>query len=420
MRILYLCADLGIPVLGRKGASIHVRELASAFARAGHQVVMVAQTLNKLPAEKPAEINWPVIQVPASSAASAAVLALEEFNQKLGLENSLPGELRRILYNKELEVELKRRFERAPPDVIYERASLYATAGITLAQELKVPLVLEVNAPLSVEQATYRTAGLGQLALEAERWCLSQANAVIVVSGTLRDHVYSLGVDAARVHVLPNGINPEAFHPGARDPAVGAELNLDGGPVLGFVGGLRPWHGVEALPALLERLVGRYPQLRMVIAGDGPLRAELERVLNERGLRDRVTITGLLAHEQIPAIVRHFDVAVAPYPQPEHEFFFSPLKIFEYMACGIATVAPDMGQIAELISHGRTGLLYPAGDLDALGACCEKLLGDAALRTAIGQAAARLVHEQFTWDRNAARILELAVSFRQTAQQAQA
>ncbi len=408
MKILYLCPDLGIPVLGRKGGSVHVRELVAAWGRAGHQVVLAAQTLSKSPWEKPAEMDCSLLQVRPAAGAAAAALALKEFNALLGTQNSLPGELRRILYNKELGNELLRRFENDRPDFIYERASLYATAGVWLGRQLRVPLILELNAPLALEQAAYRATGFGDLATQAERWTLSQADAVVAVSAALAAHVRSLGVEENRVQVLPNGVNPQLFHPSAADRDLRARMNLNSGPVVGFVGGLRAWHGVQTLPLLLQRLTERGLDVRMVIAGDGPLRQELQRVFDERGLSGRVVITGLLAHEEIPAMIRQFDVAVAPYDELEHPFYFSPLKLFEYMACGVPVVAPKLGQIAEILCDGETGLLYPAGDLDALSAGCERLLRQPALRKKVGDAGARVIHERFTWDLNASRIIEWA------------
>jgi glycosyltransferase involved in cell wall biosynthesis len=410
MKILYLCPDLGIPVLGRKGAAVHVRELVSAFGHAGHTVILGAQMLSKSPWEKPATLDVPIMQVRPASGTASAVLALREFNQQLGVENSLPGELRRILYNKELEAELQRRFENDPPDFIYERASLYATAGVSLARALRVPLILEVNAPLAVEQATYRATGFGTLAAEAERWTLTHADAVVVVSSQLGEHVRSLGAEASRVHVMPNGVNPELFFPGARDPELRSRLGLNGGPVIGFVGGLRPWHGVEVLPELMERLSAKFGNLHLVIAGDGPLRSQLVSELKRRNLSSRAVLAGLVPHEEVAGLIRQFDVAVAPYGKQDHTFYFSPLKLFEYMACGVPVVAPALGQIPEVIREGETGLLYPAGDLESLTARCEQLIGAADIRQRLGRAAADLVKSQFTWSRNAARVVELARS----------
>lgn len=408
MKVLYLCPDLGIPVLGRKGASVHVREFVAALTRLGHRVTLAAQMLNKSPWETPAALDTPVLQIRPAVSASAAVQAFKEFNEMLGVENSFPGELRRILYNQELAAELKRRFENDPPELIYERASLYATAGIAVARQLRVPLILELNAPLALEQSAYRATGFGELAAQAERWTLSHAQAVVVVSTELRAHVLSLGVAPDRVHVLPNGVDPLLFRPGKAEPRVRRALKLDGGPVLGFVGGLRPWHGVEVLPELLTRLSRHHHGLQLVIAGDGQLRPDLEREFQRRGLERRVRFTGLLEHQEIASVVRQFDVALAPYPRHDHAFYFSPLKLFEYMACGVPVVAPALGQIAEVVQDGKHGLLYPAGDVDALETRCRELLRRPRLRASLGRAAADFVRRNYTWEHNAKRVVELA------------
>jgi glycosyltransferase involved in cell wall biosynthesis len=410
MKILYLCPDLGVPVLGRKGASVHVRELIAAFIRAGHTVVLAAQVLNKSPWEEPAKVGASVLHLRPSSHVTAAAAALKEFNNRLEIENSLPGELRRILYDQEVAADLQRRFESDPPDFIYERASLYGTAGVAVARQLKVPLLLELNAPLAVEQTSYRSTGLGELAAKAERWALSRADAVLVVSAALRDHVAALGTDASRVHVFPNAVDPMLFLPGPRDPGIRARLGLGEGSVLGFVGGLRPWHGIDILPALLERLVKRHKKLQLVIVGDGQLRAELETGFANRGLINRVVFCGAISHEEVAPVIRQFDVGLAPYPQLDHAFYFSPLKLFEYMACGIAVAAADVGQVSELIRHGKTGLLYPPGDLEALSAACSRLLGNPRLRRTLARKASKLVHTHYTWDKNASRIIQLAHS----------
>src|ERR1051326_6064134 len=350
MKILYLCADLGIPVLGRKGASVHVREMTGAMARAGHEVTIVAQTLTKAPWEKRAELAVPIIQVRRGPALSAAVQAFKEFNEPLKSESGFPGELRRILYNQQLVDDVRRRFENVPPDFIYERASIYGIAGVALAELFQVPLLLELNAPLAAEQSAYRATGFEGLAAQAEKWLLKKADAVLAVSNELKKHVLAAGVPARRIHVIPNPVNVDLFRPGKAESSVREGLNLNGVPVLGFVGGLRPWHGVESLPKLINELRKDHPAAQLLIAGDGPLRKQVETQFRTRGLKRHVTFTGALRHEEIPAVIRQFDIAVAPYPNLDHEFYFSPLKIFEYMACGVPVVAPKLGQIAEVVT----------------------------------------------------------------------
>lgn len=408
MKILYLCPDPGIPVLGRKGASVHVRELVAAFGRAEHSVVVAAPVLNKSPWEEPAEIEGRLLHLPPGPESIAAILALKTYTENLGIESSLSGEARRILHNQEFGAKLERKFENHRPDFIYERASLYATAGVSLARELERPLIVELNTPLALEQATYRATGLGDLAEQAERWTLVRADAVLAVSESLRDYAISLGVDPERAHVVPNGVDTDLFHPD--EPETRLRWGLGDGPVLGFVGGLRPWHGVDVLPELLDRLRERHPGVRLVIAGDGPMRGQLEREARERGIEESILFTGALPHEEVADLIRCFDVALAPYPRPEHDFYFSPLKLFEYMACGVPVVAARLGQISEVVRDGETGLLYPPDESEALFAACDRLLDDPELRRRIGGAAAREVHDRYTWDHNAARITDLARS----------
>jgi glycosyltransferase involved in cell wall biosynthesis len=408
MKILYLCGDAGIPVLGRKGASIHIREMISAFARAGHKVVLAAQVLNKSVWETSTPAEASVVHVRSNANTSAAIAAFKDFTDTIGTQSSLPGELRRILFNHDLHADLKKRFEADAPDFIYERGSLYGTAGVSLACHFNVPLLWELNAPLAIEQSTYRSNGFGSLAANTEQWTATRADAVLTVSEQLRKHVLRLGADSRRVHVTPNAIDPTAFLPAPRDPAVAARWGLGDGPVIGFVGGLRPWHGLERLPGLLARLVRIHKNLKLIVAGDGPLRADLERAFKTRGLREHAVFTGSLPHRDIPALIRNFTIALAPYPKLEHDFYFSPLKVYEYMGCGVPVVASKCGQLARLIRHGKTGLLCDAGNQAALAAACDRLLKDERLRSSIGRASAKLIHTHYTWDHNAKRAIALA------------
>ena len=161
------------------------------------------------------------------------------------------------------------------------------------------------------------------------------------------------------------------------------------------------------------------PDLRLVIAGEGPLRNQLEQELNKRSLRHHVVFTGWLAHHDVPRLIRLFDVGLAPYLPMDHAFYFSPLKLFECMACGISMVVPRIGQIGDIVQHNETGLLYSPGNLDELSSACDQVLKDAALRQRLGQGAAKYIHDQHTWDHNAMRVTALARSIQERRQQAQ-
>ena len=215
-----------------------------------------------------------------------------------------------------------------------------------------------------------------------------------------------------RVHVVPNGVDVRRFAPGPPSPDVRARHGIGPGPIVGFVGGLRPWHGVEAIPAILARLAPAHPGVQGVVVGDGPLGADLARAAEAAGVRSRLHLLGRVPHDAVAPLVRAFDVALAPYPPATHAFYFSPLKIFEYMACGVPTVAAALGQIGEVVEDGVHGRLYPPGDLDACAAACHALLSDRAQALRLGAAAAAAVRASRTWAHNAARVTDLAASCR--------
>jgi len=408
MRILYLSADLGIPVRGSKGAAVHVRAMAEAFARAGHQVVVATPVLTRSPWQPPADLGVPVMHLPLEGAALDAMAAMKSFAARIGTGEEATGEVRRMLYDEQLGNQLVRRLHRDPPDVIYERLSLLGTAGAATANALDVPLILEVNAPLAFEAAAYRGATLPDIAAAAERWTLARAAAVVVVSAILAEHVQAAGVAADRITVLPNAVDPARFFPGPAASAVRERLDLSTGPVIGFVSGLRAWHGTGMLPAIVSRLSSRHPGLTLVVVGDGPQRAAVEAEVHSLGLGDAVRFTGAVAHDEIPGLIRTFDLALAPYEVTEHAFYFSPLKVFEYLACGVPVVASRVGQLPEIIEDGITGLLCAPGDIDDFVAACDRLLSDPEARRDMGQAGAKLIASSYTWDDNAARVTQLA------------
>jgi glycosyltransferase involved in cell wall biosynthesis len=273
MNILYLCSDTGIPVLGRHGAAVHIRSLIGALMQEGHRVTLVAPLLNKSPWEEQESVAATVVHLPASGETAAATVSLRAFHRAMGqADNPLPGVIRRILYNQEVGRYLQGQFADNTPDFIYERASLFGTAGVTLARAWNRPLVVEL---VPWRPSRRPTESCSRRPAPSRRRTLSQADLVLVVSAELRGYAIELGADPDRVHVVPNGVNPTVFRPRSNDSSWQSQTPK-AGPVLGFVGGLRPWHGVGVLPALLERLSGMHRGVRLVIAGDGPLRGELE------------------------------------------------------------------------------------------------------------------------------------------------
>jgi glycosyltransferase involved in cell wall biosynthesis len=141
--------------------------------------------------------------------------------------------------------------------------------------------------------------------------------------------------------------------------------------------------------------------------GDGPERPTLLSLLAHYGVRSSTVVAGAVAPQDIPGWLASMDVGVAPYPQATG-FYFSPLKVYEYMAAGRPVVASRVGQVARLVQDGVTGLLCPPGDATALAGALTRLYRDSPERERMGRAGRELVLREHTWDAVVERILRIA------------
>lgn len=385
MRIAYLCSDLGIPWGGYKGASVHARSFVGAIEKMGHDVVVFA-------ADPGSDEDARVIRIPvpgladgdAAKAKSPVFRALRHVWNNVAVEQTL--------------------FERLPaiePDWIYERYGPFGVAGARVAERLRIPHVLEVNAPLAWEGREYRRQALQEAAeyLEAEAFELTST--IVTVSRELEAMLVERGVPASKIVVLPNGVDVDRFRPdGRRFPVASPAVETF---VIGFVGSLKPWHGVDLLADVFRHLASD-ERFRLLVVGDGPGAKVLDRLAAE--FPGRVIRIAAVPHEAVPAYLRAMDIALAPYPELEN-FYFSPLKVLEYMACGCAVVASSIGQVRELVRHGEDGLLVAPGDRVELVRAVERLALDPRLRARLGSAAADTVRRAHQWTDRIARLLDV-------------
>lgn len=398
MRIAYVCSDFGVPIAGTKGASTHVRELTSAFAELGHEVQIFTPRAGGPPP--------PGFAVPVRELAPEGYDALTY--DLLRKDTPLGAELRGALHASVLHHRALPLVRELRPHLIYERLSLFGTAGAALARDLDVPLVLEVNAPLSDEQAGHRTLTFTRTAREIERSVLQAAGTVITVSPELERWAISAGVAPERVQTVPNGVRIERFSAAAGErEAVRATLGLSGRPVVGFVGTLKPWHDTETLVRAVAELHRNGSDAVLLVVGDGPGRARIEALAASEGIGDSTLFAGPVSHDRIPGLLAAMDVAIVPYAAAER-FYFSPLKLFEYLAAGVPVVAAAVGEIPECVRPWRTGLLYRPGDMSALAAAIGALLADPARACLVGACGREHARRHHSWRRNAGRILELA------------
>ncbi|TAL03451.1 MAG: glycosyltransferase WbuB [Rhodospirillaceae bacterium] len=365
--------------LSKDGQAVHIEELIAAFRRAGHTV----------------EVVGPTGHADAAFGSDGGFASRVRALLPLSL-----GEILEASYSVLAFVRLWRAYRRMQPDLLYERYNLFLLAGAWLHRLTGVPFALEVNAPLALERSREPGLGLPILAKWCEAAAWRAATLVLPVTKVLAEHVIAVGVPSSRIMVIPNGIAPEHFPATLTGDTVRARHGLVDKIIIGFTGFLRAWHGLPAVIEVLAEMQDRY-DVHFLVVGDGPARAELESEAQRLGVGARMTVTGVVGRDMIPAYVAAFDIAV----QPKATAYASPLKLFEYMALGRAIVAPDQPNVREVLSDGDNALLFSPADLTSLKQTLQRLIPDPALRLRLGAAAAATVTERkLTWDGNAARI----------------
>lgn len=380
MRIAYVCTDPGVPVFGCKGNSIHVQEIIRAFLGGGCSVDLFARRVDGLPPRGLESIR--LHSLPALPKGDSVV------REQAALASNT--DLRQLL-----EVS-------GPFDLIYERYALWSFAAQEFAVASGIPSILEVNAPLLTEQANYRTLHDRENAQQTTQRALAATTAIAAVSEEVAAYIQTFPIAPSKIHVVPNGVDPERFPQGLAATLPAAQDVL----TIGFVGTLKPWHGLPTLIDAYDTVTRYSQQTRLLIVGDGPEREALEVQIMQRGLTQSVHFTGAVAPTAIPGLLASMDVAVAPYPSL-NDFYFSPLKVYEYMAAGLPVVASRCGQIERVLEHGVTGWLCTPGHASELAQSLIRLLHDPVLRQQLGTAARQAIHSSHTWAAIAARLLEL-------------
>jgi glycosyltransferase involved in cell wall biosynthesis len=288
---------------------------------------------------------------------------------------------------------------RTRADLIIETQVAYAISGALAARLTGVPLVLDDCSPVA-EESAFGTGlpGLPRVVLSMQA---RYARSVVAVSLALGDTLAAEGIPREKLVYVPNGVSLKAF-----ETAVGESWRSDYGLqercVVGFVGSFQPWHRVELLIEAVAALPADF-RIHVVLGGEG---RGLESVLGSaasRGLSS-VTAVGPVPADFVPSLLAACDIGVLPHTNT----YGDPMKLREYAAAGLPSVAPDVDPVREVIEHNVTGLLFPLGNAAALAEALGRLAADPALRSRLGQEARRRAFESGSWTDRSRALLEAA------------
>jgi glycosyltransferase involved in cell wall biosynthesis len=357
---------------------VHALELCRALARRGHQVHLAALASG------------------AGAASDLDGVELHPIDRALPvtlLEWTAAGELRELI------VKLR-------PDVVVERFYTFGGAAVNAAHSLDVPAVLEVNSPARDYPGSLRDR-LDKLTLvrPVDRWRRRMLSRCAAIYTTSRHLLPPQLQDEATVIV--NGVDVERFRPGAGSAG-------DGPLRCVYVSSFRAWHGAEDLVEAVARCVAAGSALHVTCVGEGPRWQRARDAATRAGVAAQLEFTGRVPHERVPGLLARADVGVAPFAPDQFSalelgWFWSPIKIFEYLAAGLAVVTAGIAELEALLPGG-VARFYPPGDIAALAATLRALDGDRDAVRTMGRAARSLAKQRYTWDHQAAAVEELLAS----------
>lgn len=366
------------------GLGRHVHALATALAAAGHEVTVVTRHAEGAAVTEHTE-GVRVVRAPedppAFPLATPSLLAWT------------------MAFNHTLTRAALRVAERGDFDVIHAHDWLVTHTAVTLKEHLGLPLVATIHATEAGRHQGWLPGEMNRCIHTVEWWLVREACRVLVCSGYMKWEVCRLlELPPSRVEVIPNGVDGRLWRASARAVAAARSRFANGGPLIGYAGRLVYEKGVQHLVGAVPRLRATHPGLRVVIAGDGPYRHELQEEAGRLGLTDEVSFPGFLGVSELPAVLAATNATVVPS-------LYEPFGMvaLEAAAAGAPLAVAATGGLAEIVEPGVTGVTFPHSDPDALAEAVDSLLADRMFARRVARRARTMVSQRYSWAQIAAR-----------------
>ncbi len=303
----------------------------------------------------------------------------------------------KLMFRLARRIEAVARAERV--EVIHSHSPLLnGLPALWAARRLKIPMIYEARAfweDAAVDHGTFAEGSFRYRVSRAlETFLFKRADRAVTICEAMRRELSERGVDSARVSVVPNGVNLDEFAPMPRSETLARRLQLNGGPVFGFVGSFYRYEGLRFLVETFPKIRAAIPGARLLLVGGGEEEAALKSLA---GNGDGVLFAGRVPHGAVGDYYSLIDVFVCPRLRMRLTELVTPLKPLESMAMGKAVLASDVGGHRELIENGRTGILFAAERADDFVSQAVRLAGDCALRAELGRAGREFVGRERSW-----------------------
>ncbi|WPD19722.1 glycosyltransferase [Thermaerobacter composti] len=279
-------------------------------------------------------------------------------------------------------------------DWVYERLGAFQALGWWFKRR-GIPWILETNALLfreaSADRASVAFSGLQRL---VECWAYHRCDVLICVSQALADMVVEqVGIDPRKIVIMPNGVDTAIFDPRCHQPK-----RLFQGCTIGFVGQLHAWQRLDLLIEVLTELRAEDVDLKLVVIGDGPHRAEWESLARRLGQSQHTRFLGRVPWSDVPKYIAGFDIGyVGPVPLSPGVMYLSPLKLYEYAAMSRPILASDFDEARILVKEASCGYIFRMGNKKDLKRVLRQAYAEQHKWNEMGRRARKIVVERHSW-----------------------
>jgi len=386
MRILYYSPHPELNFHAPTGYGRHMREMVAAFREAGHEVDLLIGGGDRVMANsKPASVkkNASRKMIPPLAWQSARDLALLRFDRRMGARLAL-------------------KIAEFKPDMVYERVAYLQASGVRTCRKVGIFHFAEVNAPFPEERHYFSGKSLLiGLSRKIEREIFTQTNAMSTVSEALRRYALRVATQVeGKISVIPNAIDPNGLPNRLNGKAIRADLNVANHIVIGFVGSVFAYHGVDLLIKGFAKIESQYPAT-LLIVGDGAILPELRRMAAQLGIAEKVHFTGSVRHADVYHYIDAMDICC----MTKSNWYGSPVKIFEYGLLAKAILAPNVAPVRDVMTESDGKFCEP--DVEDIAKKLSELLQNKALREELGLHWNRKVLSNYTWAHAAQKVLDL-------------
>jgi glycosyltransferase involved in cell wall biosynthesis len=308
-----------------------------------------------------------------------------------------------IRFDKHSQQLLETEVQKFLPDLIYERAGFMFSSGAEVADKYKIKYITEVNAPFEEEVRSFEGAGSFYEGSGRKKFIqvMHQANLVCTVSSALKDFLAkTYSINSGKILVTPNAISPDAIKMNVELQHQIKEKISNGKKVIGFVGSIFPYHGVDLLISAFARINRERNDCLLLIVGDGYLIPELKNLAQDSGCANEVVFTGSVKHTDVFSYIDAMDIAV----MAKSNWYGSPVKIFEYGALNKPIIAPDTIPVRDVMENEKDGLLIQPTE-DAIHSALKRLLNDPGFAESVAASFRNKVLGNYTWKKVAENIL---------------